>query len=599
MPAPPPPLWSVLFCCAAVLAASGCGRQGSSSPDRPLAAAKERRPSRGLLEGLPLTTESTEAAGPADSSWRTGIRLVDVHEEAGLEFVFDNGRSPQRLMVESTAGGAAWIDYDVDGWPDLYLPQGGNPFATDQTRRPSSDELFRNVGGRTFAAVSEHAGVRDQEFGHGAAAADFDNDGFDDLYVTNVGPDILYRNCGDGTFENVTRAAGIDSPLWGSSAAWADIDLDGNLDLYVCNYADYDPRNPISCLSANGEPGICHPNEVDGAPNKCFVSLGDGAFREVAGEWGLEGPVSESKSLGVVVADLNGDRLPDVFVANDTAANHLFVNVGNSRFEERAHELGCAMSGLGHYQASMGVGFGDYDENGFPDLYLTHFTEDSNTLYANHGPAGFEDVTRRVGLHMPTMPLLAFGTVMLDLDSNGRQDLFVANGHIDDWRERTGALWYMPAQLFSYDGSQWHDCGPAAGAYFEKHWLGRAVAVADYDRDGDADLAVVHQNDPMGLLRNESERGHWLNLRFIGRESNRRGIGVQVSVTQAGRRFVQQLPGGTSYCASHEPILFFGFGDSSVPCDLEVLWPSGRRQIRTGIAVDRFVILDEADAEAQ
>lgn len=563
---------------------------------------------QGLLEGLAVDPHRGEAGESGDRPQRNqhtgkvsetlpagGVRFSDVHGQIGLEFVCDNGASRKKLMVESTAGGAGWLDYDSDGWPDLYLPQGGNPFAEDQMRRPSNDQLFRNVFGRAFVRVTEQAGISDAEFGHGVAVGDFDNDGFDDVYVTNVGPDILYHNNGDGTFTNVTKAAGIDSRLWGSSAAWGDLDSDGDLDLYVCNYVDYDPRHPIACLSDDGKPGICHPLKMDPVPNRCFLNLGDGTFRESAEEQGLTGP--GSKALGLVIADFNGDTRPDVYVANDTAGNHLFLNQGGGRFQERALLLGCAYSGLGQYQASMGVAFGDYDNNGFPDLYLTHFTKDSNTLYANYGPQGFEDTTRSTGLHLPTLKYLGFGTVMADFDFNGRQELFVANGHIDDWRKQNGDLWYMPAQLFTFDGRAWQEVDSAAGPYFDHPWLGRAVASADFDNDNDLDLLVIHQNDPAALLRNDSQKGHWLKMQFVGIRSNRRGIGVEVTVVQGSQRFAQQLPGGTSYCASHQPVLFFGLGDSAHSCNVQVLWPSGQQQTMTDVAVDQSLVLYEPVAE--
>jgi hypothetical protein len=521
-----------------------------------------------------------------------------VHEEVGLQFIFDNGSSRAKLMVESTSGGAGWLDYDCDGWWDLYLPQGGNPFVDDQSRRSSNDELFRSIAGRRFVRATGAAGLHDAEFGHGVTVGDFDDDGYDDVFVTNVGAnDKLYWNCGDGTFHDATQSAGIDNSLWSSSAAFADLDLDGDLDLYVCTYVDYDPWHPVACLSDDGMPGICHPEKLDGVPDVCYLNGGDGTFHNVTAERGLVAP--RSKSLGVVVADFDGDALPDIFVANDTAANHLFVNVGEGHFVERAVALGCAMSGLGQYQANMGVGFGDFDENGFPDLYCTVFTDDSNTLFANYGPSGFQDMTRATGLHQPTMPYLGFGTMMADFDCNGRQDLFIANGHIDDWRERTGDLWYMPAQLFTFDGAVWHECRATAGPYFEHDWLGRAVASADYDNDGDVDLAVVHQNDAIGLLRNDSDKGHWLNFRFLGCDSNRRGVGAGVTVVQGGRRLVQQLPGGTSYCASHQPALFFGLGVSSDNCQVSVRWPCGKRQELTEVAVDQTLILRETVAEAR
>ncbi|GIX04205.1 MAG: hypothetical protein KatS3mg114_0074 [Planctomycetaceae bacterium] len=522
------------------------------------------------------------------------LHFTEAHRELGFRFVFDNGASPQKLMLESTAGGAAWLDYDADGWWDIYCAQGGNPFQPRSERRSSQDQLFRNLGGKEFENVTAWIGIDDEDFGHGVAIGDFDDDGFDDVYVTNVGgPDRLYRNNGDGTFREVTGAAGIDNPFWGSSAAWYDLNGDGWLDLYVCNYVRYDPYHPIPCLDREGKPGICHPEEVEAEDNLCFFNQGDGTFREESRVRGLVAP--QGKSLGVVVADFNGDQLADVFVANDVTANHLFVNLGDGQFEERGTALGCAMSGLGHFQASMGVALGDFDRNGFLDLYCTHFTKDSNTLYANYGASGFEDVTRKVDLHTPTLEYLGFGTVMVDFDANGYVELFIANGHIDDWRKRTGDMWYMPAQLFTYTGKKFVECSRVAGSYFDKQWLGRAVSTCDYDHDGDLDLLVIHQNDEAGLLRNDAQLGHYLQIRFRGQKSNRRGIGTRVWVQQGEERYYQELAGGTSYCTSHQPALFFGLGPNAAPCELKVRWPAGREQIITQVAADQILWIDEAE----
>jgi enediyne biosynthesis protein E4 len=543
-----------------------------------------------LLDGL-------EAPAPLQEIEGADIHVpvfVDVHDEVNLHFVHDNGASRAKLMVESSSGGVGWLDYDADGWQDLYLPQGGNPFGEQEERRSSADQLYRNIGGVQFERVTDMAIPTDDEFGHGAAVGDFDDDGFDDVFVSNVGPDVLYRNLGDGTFEDVTLSAGIDNALWSTSAAWADLDLDGDLDLYVCDYVDYDPRDPIACLNNEGEPGICHPKVVDAVPNRCYFNLGDGTFRELADARGLNAP--DGKSLGVVIADFDGDSLPDVYVANDSTANHLFQNAGGGVFHEQAIAMGCAMSGLGQYQASMGIGFGDFDENGFPDLYVTHFTADSNTLYANFGPRGFEDVTREYGLNQPTLPYLAFGTVMSDFDDNGKQDLFVANGHIDDWRDINGEAFYMRPQLFTFVNDRWRECGAEAGPYFEHEWLGRGVASADYDNDGDMDLVVIHQNDPLALLRNESATGHSLTFRFIGSGDNRRGRGVHVIVRQGARRMVQELTGGTSYCASHEPALHFGLGASAGPCDVEVRWPNGQTEVLNDVQVDQKLVVIQRHA---
>jgi enediyne biosynthesis protein E4 len=590
----------LLLACGIACLLSGCGEhpQMSGTP-KPVATSEQpgrsATASRGLLADLHVP-DARLAADATENAPHSPIRLVDVHESAGVQFLFDNGGAAgKKLMPEATAGGAGWLDYDADGWPDLYFAQGGNFFPGAGEVQPV-DQLFRNLDGVRFDDVTLQTRLADIGYGHGVCVADFNQDGFDDIYVSNVGEDALYLNLGDGTLIEVTREAGISNPLWAASAAWGDIDGDGNLDLYVCNYVDYDPWYPIACFDALGNPGTCHPRDVDPVPNVCFISQGDGTFREEADARGLNGP--GSKSLGVVIADLNGDHLVDVYVANDTTANHLFINQGGGRFSEQAVALGCAMSGLGHYQASMGVAFGDYDGNGWPDLYVTHFTKDSNTLYQNLGPSGFTDATREAGLHQPTLPLLGFGTVLADFNADGRQELFIANGHIDDWRELNDDAWYMRSQLFRYDGRRFHECGAEAGEYFQREFLGRAVAVADYDRDGDLDLVVVNQNQAASLLQNQSQSGHWIQIRLVGVTGNRRGIGARLSVVQGRTRSVHQLAGGTSYCAAHEPAVFAGFGDSDEPCDITVQWPGGREETWQNVPVNSFVTLVEGHAEA-
>ena len=516
-------------------------------------------------------------------------RFRDVHDEAGVSFEYDNGVAGNNLMVESFGGGAGWLDYDRDGHWDLYLVQGGNPVPDQRTVLPPN-QLFRNIGGGRFVDVSDFAYATDTSFGQGVAVGDYDDDGFDDIYIANVFRNVLYRNLGDGTFEDVAVETGVGNKLWSTSAAWSDLDLDGDLDLFVCNYLDYDPRHPLPCPKEDGTPGICDPQDVDPVPNDLFVNDGNGGFRSLAPQWGLTG--EGSKSLGVAIADFNDDGLPDIFIANDVTANFLFVNQGGCRFRDLALSYGCAASASGKFQASMGVAFGDYDGNGFPDLYISHFTDDSGTLYANLGTGGFYDTTRSTGLHNPTLNFLGFGTVMADFNYDGHLDLFITNGHIDDWRDR-GFMWQMPPQLFTFDGRRWQECTDQGGDPFRISRIGRAVASCDYDEDGDVDLAVIHHNAPIGLLNNESSCGHWLKLEFIGRISNRRGIGVKAAVTQGDRQLIQQLPGGTSFCAAHQPALFFGLGDSRERCTVRVQWPSGQNQELIDVSIDKTLVVME------
>lgn len=537
------------------------------------------------LRAIELNDAPTGGAEPAELP---RIVFDDVHSAVGVEFQFDTGANGRAFMVESTGGGGGWLDYDRDGWPDLYLVQGGNP--TELPAHPTGDRIFRNIEGR-FVDVTSFTNIADLQYGQGLAVGDFDDDGFDDVFVSNVGPDVLLRNFGDGTFEDVTLTAGMADPRWGSSSAWSDLDSDGDLDLFVCNYLKYDVHRPKDCRKDDGRPAICHPEQIDPEDNACYENLGDGTFRRVETSWNLLGP--GSKSLGVAIADFNGDFRPDIFVANDTTANHLFIQEATGRFVERASALGCAMNSLGQYQANMGIAFGDYDGNGFPDLYITTFTGDSNTLFANLGPQGFHDVTRMEGLHKPTLPYLGFGTVMADFNSDGFQELMIANGHIDDWRYKH-ELYAMPPQLFTCTGTRWNELTHRAGPYFQGQYLGRAMSTADYDRDGDTDVLVAHQDAPAAILNNQSPPGHWLQIELIGLQSNRRGVNASVEVRQGQRRIVQQLVGGTSYCSAHEPVLHFGLGAQSEDCTVTVRWPREGFSTQTATTtVDRRMVIRE------
>lgn len=504
-------------------------------------------------------------------------------QDCGIDFTYLNGATGKALMVESTGGGCAWLDYDKDGWPDLYLGQGGDPAALLEESRPI-DRLFRNMGDGSFEDATMWTGIEEHGYGQGVAAGDYDNDGFEDLFVTNVGLNVLFHNQGDGSFQRVELTVPPAGKLWSTSAAWGDIDRDGDLDLYVARYCDYDPYHPKPCFRQNGAPGTCHPKDVEPYPDECYLNNEDGTFRPVAQERGLYGP--GNRALGVAIADFDNDDWPDIFVANDTTMNFLFINRKDGFFDEQAVLLGCAVNVNGSPQANMGIAVGDYDGNGYLDLYVTHFHSEWNTLYQNLGPKGFHDVTAPARLATPTMEKLGFGTVMVDFDQNGFQELLVANGHIDDVTDK-GIEYEMKAQLFAYNGKTWDDTSSNAGTFFSKKTVGRAVAIADYDRDGDLDVAYVPQNSKTTLLRNDSQRGHWLKLKFICKTSNRFGIGTRVTLHCGSSKWMQELAGGSSYCCSHEPVLVFGLGDLSDPCRLEIRWPNGAKSSLSDIQVDQ------------
>ena len=542
-------------------------------------------------KGKPFVFKKTNPKQGPGKGPITTLRFDDVAKQLGLVHTYQNGEQGNSVMVETTGGGAGWLDFDRDGLWDLFLNQGGDPNQPANAAQPR-DVLFRNLGAEGFEQITSHTYIQGFGYSQGVAIGDYNEDGFDDIYVTNVGHNSLWLNMGDGTFQQVAELAGVDDERWSSSAAWADLDQDGDLDLYVCNYLKYDPFHPADCRSKNGEKRICHPKDFDAWPDECFINQGDGTFLAESQQRGLYGP--GNKGLGVAIADFNNDGLPDIYVANDTTANFLFINQGNGQFAERAYLLGCAVDRNGRFQASMGLAVSDIDNNGFLDVYSTHFYEESNTLYLNLGEPGFQDGTAKAGLHQLTLPFLGFGVVMADLDQDGFPDIFVTNGHIENFPNNP--LHKMRNQLLSYDGRRWQETSRSAGKFFDLKMVGRGVAAADYDGDGDWDLAIVPQNEPMPLLKNESQRGHWLKFEFRGRESNRRGIGCRAIVRWDGGEQMQQLCGGTSYASSHQPILIFGLGDWSGLCDVEVVWPDGQVQTLEGITVDTTHTLDQQDA---
>lgn len=522
------------------------------------------------------------------------VRFVDVAETLQVRHTYQNGAKGHRLMVEATGGGCGWIDYDRDGYWDLYLVQGGDPTTTDLANQPT-DQVFRNIQGRHFETVTEATRCEERRYGQGVAVGDFDNDGFDDLYVTNVGRCTLLQNQGDGTFADVTEFAGVGGKQWNSSAAWGDIDRDGDLDLYVCRYVDYDPLHPRICRNKQGIEAMCHPNQLEAIPDEFFLNSGDGTFRACAHELGLFGP--GNKALGVAIADFDNDSWPDIYIANDTTENFLFLNQSGKTFRESGAQLGCHVSADGSPQASMGVAVGDYDHNGYLDLYLAHFTNEWNTLYTNLGPQGFIDNTALMGLVAPTLSRLGFGTVMCDFDADGTAELFVANGHIDEVRN-DGTEYAMQPQMFSYQGVKWREISHAAGEYFHRRFVGRGVAIGDFDANGLADLVVMHQNAPTALLQNHSSEVRRVVVEFVGRASNRRGIGTRVTLIDGQKTSMQELAGGTSYCSSMQPTLFWGLRDAGALLKLEIQWPSGRTQrIEDLLSNQRIVVIEPSDSD--
>ncbi len=451
------------------------------------------------------------AQSTEDKPW-----FVDDAKSAGMEFTFRNGETVIRQMPVALSGGVALLDFDGDGWLDVYVLQGG-PFPPAPGSLRNGDKLFHNKGDGTFEDVTERAGIAALTggYGLGAAVGDVDNDGRPDLFITRSRAYALYRNRGDGSFEDVTEKWGFGGDRdWPTSAAFADLDGDGDLDLYVCHYVVWDADNPRLCRNEATHAFMsCNPRSCGTQPDHVFRNDG-GRFHDVTKEAGIVD--HDGRGLGVIAADLDDDGRIDLFVANDKSANFLFRNQGKFRFEEIAHTSGVAANAEGGYQAGMGVAYGDLDGDGRSDLAVTNFYGESTTLYQNLGAGIFTDRTTASGLAAASRLLLGFGIAFLDVNNDGRLDLLTANGHTDDMGDTP---YRMPAQLLAGVGDgRLIDISSASGPAFPISHLGRGLAVGDLDNDGRTDALLVAQNEPLVFFHNRTERaGHWVTLRLEGR----------------------------------------------------------------------------------
>ncbi len=516
------------------------------------------------------------------------FQLVDEAAARGINFQYANGATGAKYLVEGMGGGVGVIDFDADGWPDLFFPQGRSlPFFDEP---PKPDRLYRNLGGERFVMVPDQAGVGDLRYGLGVAVGDIDNDGFDDLVVGNLGRNTLLRNQGDGTFADETEQAGLLAEEMTTSLGFSDIDRDGLLDLFVVNYVD----GLKICHNDRGEISTCNPSQHSAVNDRVYRNLGDGRFEDLTREWGLS---PGGKGLGIVLADLNDDGWPDAFVANDTTPNFLYLNRAASsstgrQFAEVALPSGTALSEAGVAQAGMGVACGDLNGDLKLDLYVTYFYREANGLYFNEGQGLFREATRAARLYQPTIGMLGFGTQTVDFDLDGRPELFVANGHIDDLRA-SGIPWKMRPQLFSRT-SAGHYAEVTAGAYFRGEYLGRGVARCDWNRDGRPDLVVVHQDRPVALLTNQSTNtGSAIKLRLRGTTSNRSAVGAKVLVTAGGRTFRVDLNGGDGYLCSNDRDLQIGLANATEVERLEIAWPSGQNDEHSALSTSSTWLIRE------
>ena len=525
---------------------------------------------------------------PADGQFR------DVSAESGLVFELVAGSAEKPYILESMTGGVAFVDYDTDGWTDIYLVNGGTLHAPGEGTPAPYDRLYRNAGDGTFSDVTTAAGLGDPSWGMGVAVADVDNNGFDDIFITNYGPNHLFLNRGDGTYSNAATSE-LEGNEWSSSASFGDYDSDGDVDLYVTNYLEFDshalPEASQLCRY-RGIPVQCGPRGMTPTADRLYENLGGGRFRDATSESGI-GSVPAAYGLGVVWTDFDNDGDQDIYVANDSTANYLFRNNGDGTFSEVALLTGIALSADGKEQAGMGVDFGDFDNDALIDLVVTNFSDDYNTLYRNGGGL-FRDISAKAGLVEPTWPKLSWGVRFVDFDLDGALDIVIADGHVypEVDRHDFGIRYRQPNSAFRNVGD----------GTFEKIELpdgstgpqsSRGLAAGDYDNDGRIDLVIANLDAPPTLLRGIAATGNWLLFDLKGTTSNRSAIGARVTVVAGNLRQVREVRSGGSYQSSNDRRLHFGLGDNESVEIVTIRWPSGTEQTLTGVAANQVLRIEE------
>ena len=544
----------------------------------------------GFVDGAPVVFEdATKAAGLAGFRNRTGTEKKE-------------------FILELAGAGLAIFDFDNDGWMDIYLVNGSTYAALKGKEAPPRAALYRNKGNGTFADVTAKAGVANERWGFGVAAGDFNNDGWVDLYVANHGANRLYHNNGDGSFTDVAPQAGVTAGGWSAAPAFGDFDGDGWLDLFVAGYLTFDVDNPPvpgsaavghNFCSYRGELVGCGPRGLPGERDFLFRNNGDGTFREVAEKAGVSDP-GGYYGFAAAWMDVDDDGRVDLAVANDSTPNYLYRNRGDGTFEDISYPSGFALNESGREQASMGIAVGDYNNDGRVDLYVTNFSDDYNTLYRNDGEANFTDITLQVGLGEPTIPFLGWGTGFLDYDNDGRKDLFVANGHVYrrvdqlDW----GTTWAQRPLLFrNTNGQRFEPVPPATGSGLAVVVPARGAAFGDLDNDGRVDVVMNNLDAPPTVLRNVAPKQNWISLKLVGAgKSPRDAIGARVFVTAGGNRQRGDVIGGGSYSSQSDLRVHFGLGTATQVEQVEIFWPSGRKEAVSVPGINRVVTLTEGQA---
>lgn len=569
--------WKVAFTVVACAWAMGCGDRGAPSGGSASTAASRPAP-------------VAAAASPIE----TLARFTDVTEAAGVRFTYRDGQEAGHYAIlESLGGGVAIFDYDADGALDIFLP-GGGKYGPDKEILGLPGALFRRDASLAYHDVTRAAGVHDApHYSHGAAVGDYDDDGFPDLLVTGYGGVLLFHNRGDGTFVETAAAAGLADTLWSSSAAWGDLNGDGVLDLFIAHYVNWSFDNhPFCAAGEKDRREVCPPKRFDGLPDTLYFGVGDGTFRDGSREAGLEPDGALGKGLGVLLADVDLDGDLDIYVANDTVPKFLYRNRGNGVFDEVGGQSGTALSDAATPDGSMGVDMADFNLDGLPDLWVANYERESLALYRNEGDCQFLHVSRSTGVTAVGSLFVSFGTLFLDFDRDGDEDIFVTNGHVIRYPVNA-PLKQLPL-LFENRSGRFVNVAPAAGACLGVPHLGRGVAGGDLDNDGDIDLVLSPINEPATILANESSNdNHWLRVRLVGTRSQRDAVGAIVALKTSAGRQTRQVKGGGSYLSQSELNCFFGIPRDARIEKLSIRWPSGAAQELSDLPLDASIVVVE------
>jgi len=528
----------------------------------------------------------------------TGVDPIQFEEGPPPQFVTRTGRTARKYLPQTMAGGVAVFDYNHDGLLDIYVVNGATMPDLVKDGPQYSNRLFRNDGDGTFTDVTDTAGVAGQGFNVGVAIGDYDNDGFEDIFVTGVHRNTLYHNNGDGTFTDVTERAGLarpdpqDGKLWAVGATWVDYDRDGLLDLFVVNYVQWDPKTEPVC-EKGGLPDFCYPRAYTGVPNSLFHNNGDGTFADVSVPSGIRKVVG--KGMAVAAADFDGDGWPDLFVSNDTLPNSLFLNQRNGTFKEAAVEKGVAFTENGAAISGMGVDARDIDNDGLPDIFETALLNETMPLFRNLGRAGFEEITFASGVAHASLAKTGWSNGIYDFNNDGRKDLFAACGHVMDAQGSLRAAVPQTNIIFANLGKeQFADVSASAGVALARRGVHRGAAFGDLDNDGRVDVVLTELDGPLRILHNVSPTpNHWLLIRTIGTKSNRDGIGTRIRLVTEDSVQYNSVSASVGYASSSDVRVHFGLGRRALVQELELFWSSGTHQVLKNVKADQVLAVRE------